>query len=69
MYGSACLFKSIDRLFFGARTGGNKIAKMALEGPWHFPCRGRAAQKSITVFSRGHNCLSHGTHANRVASI
>ena len=55
--------------FGGARTGGNKIAKIALEGPWHSPCRGRAAQKSINVFSRGHNCLSHGPHASVVASI
>ena len=32
IHGSMRLFKSRDRLFFGPRTGGNKIA---LEGPCH----------------------------------
>ena len=60
------LFKSRDRLFFGSRTGGNKIA---LEGPWHSACRGEGTQKGIRDFSRGHKRLSHGPHANAVASI
>ena len=48
-------------------AGGNEIA---LKGPWHSPCRARASQKGILVFfGRGHNCLSHGPHANPVASV
>ena len=42
----AFLFKSIDRLFLGPRTGGNKIA---LEGPWGPPSGVRSHKRASLI--------------------